>query len=247
MSSSKEMLSELCHTKDHTPHFPCFDLSFEVLSMLQSLQVMNTEYRTEIFSKMWTKKKDEVLKQNTMLSLTDVYHFVWKPIHEDCEAIISGLNSLKIKLSVVTSTFGGMDLDKITEQVKLLVKALSACRAYQNKKPVDEPSDESIRRVGLYNQLCDLRQSIATLNQLRDKLKLTTTDLSSSQVSEMCTLAVRPPICNSNCVLIYKRGGDDTVLCLLSVFWFLLFILQTMPTYLFFSSFSRFPCNYQLR
>ena len=183
-SNSKEMLSDVCYImEDSVPHFPCFDVSKKILIMLQSLKIMNTEYRTEIFSKMWMKMKKEILKQNRMLSLVEVYDFVWKPIHMDCEAIVSGLNSLKIKLSVVQNTFGGMDPDKVTEQVKLLVKALSACRKSQKEAPLHEPSNESLRKIILYNQLCDFHDAIATLNQLREKLGLTTTDISSSQVS----------------------------------------------------------------
>ena len=181
-SDSKEMLRELCYMQDKTPHYPCFQLSQEVVMMLKPLKILHTEYQTEIFSKMWTKMKDDILRQKTMLSLTDVSHLVWKPIYDDCEAIICGLNSLKIELSVVRSTFGGMDLDKITEQVKRLVEALCACRRHNGEATVKEPSEESLRKIGLYNQLCDLHHSIATLNQLREKLKLTTTDLSSSQV-----------------------------------------------------------------
>ena len=181
--NSKVMLSEVCYVKDEVPHFPCFDISSEVFLMLQSLKVMNSDYRTDIFSMMWTKMKDEIVRQNRMLSLAEVYHFLWKPIHIDCEGLIDGLNSLKIKLHVVQSTFGGMDPDKVTEQVKMLVKALSACRAFQNDIPLNEPSEESLRKIVLYNQLCDFQQAIAALNQLREKLGLSTTDLSSSQVS----------------------------------------------------------------
>lgn len=185
---SKERLREVCYVEDEESYFPCFKISSEVFLMLQSLKVMNVDCRTDIFSKMWMKMKDEIVRQNRMLSLVDVYHFLWKPIHIDCEAIIDGLNSLKIKLHVVQSTFGGMDPDKVTEQVKLLVKALSACRAFQNVTPLDEPSEESLRKIVLYNQLCDFQQAIVALNQLREKLGLSTTDLSSSQVSfEYCT------------------------------------------------------------
>ena len=182
-SSSREQLHEVCYIDNNVPYFPCFDISQEILLMLHSLKIMNNQYRTEIFSRMWKKMKDEIMKQNKMLSLMDVYHFLWKPIHMDCEAIVDGLNSLKIRLSVVQTTFGGMDPDKVTEEVKLLVKALSACRKYQNEVPLDEPSNESLQKIVLYNQLCDFHQAITCLSQLREMLGLTTTDLSSSQVS----------------------------------------------------------------
>ena len=169
--------------EDGVPRFPCFEISPEVLLMLRSLKVMTADHRTEIFSKMWTKMKDEIIRQNRMLSLLDVYAFLWKPIHMDCEAIVEGLNTLKIKLSIVHSTFGGMDPDRVTEQVKTLVRALSVCRGFQNEAPLQEPSTDSLRKIVLYNQLCAFHQAVATLNQLRNKLGLTTTDLSSSQVS----------------------------------------------------------------